>query len=82
MVDRSKGHMIALPEQRVSHSVREREGIFVESTWMILLVRSIRVDKNRASSEAPVVEENSGCRAGNCANKEGGGSPACNMARG
>ena len=73
--------MIASPEERVSHSFREREGICVESSWMQSRVRSIRADKNRASSETPAVEEEADGGAGNCLNKGGGGGPAWDMAR-
>ena len=68
--------MIASPEERVSHSFGEREGICEESSWMRSRVRSISADRNRASLEKPVVEEEADGRAGNCPNKGGeGGQP-------
>ena len=81
MVDWRNGSMIASPEERVSHSLGEREGICVESSCMPSRVRSIRADKNRSPSESPVVEEEADGRAENCPNKGGGGGPAWDMAR-
>ena len=81
MVDRRNGSIIASPEERVSHSFGEREGICVELSWMRSRVQSIRADKNRALSETPAVEEEADGGAGNCLNKGGRGGPAWDMAR-
>ena len=81
MVFRRNGSMITSPEERVLHSFGEREGIWVESSWMRSRVRSLRADRERVSSEAPTVEEEADGRAGNCPNKGGGGGPAWDMAR-
>ena len=64
--------MITSPEERVSQSFGEREGICVESSCMRSRVGSIRADKNLVSSETPKVEEEADGRAGNCPNKAGG----------
>ena len=81
MVERRNGSMITSPEERVSHSFGEREGICVGSSWMRSRVRSIRAVKKRASSETPAVEEEADGRAENCPNKGGGGGPVWDMAR-